>query len=278
MTFPLRGHKGQQTHTIGGIRCRSGMPITVTSPQALPSFPERTPTTLGLRVMTLTTRRRSMTATSAINRRPNSWQSMTTALPPGQSSFLRKPTLQGSPSLSVSIPLLALRRFEVRTPGQYHNEQLKDCNFWWAGCREIGAKDNSEGQARSFRACIAGVGFRRPHLGWRAPRRFYHLYNSSTLDLAKVQTIGEDVPVLAYEMNSLNNLYRKGNETTTHQESPHGPPLPVELQQAFRHGYCELMYLPFPPEIVSLFHFQATMSSIANLRFPIVQFRVSYVG
>jgi hypothetical protein len=84
----------------------------------------------------------------------------------------------------------------------------------------------------------AGVGFRKPHLSWRVPHRFYTLYENATIDVAKVQTIGEGVPVLAYEMNGeMGQIYKKDGKK--YQESPDGPPLPTELQRALRHGYCE---------------------------------------
>lgn len=81
-----------------------------------------------------------------------------------------------------------------------------------------------------------GVGFRKPHLQWRVPHRFYELYENVTIDVAKVQEIGEGVPVLAYEMNGeMGQVYTKDGKK--YQESPHGPSLPTELQQALRHGY-----------------------------------------
>ena len=47
------------------------------------------------------------------------------------------------------------------------------------------------------------VGFRRPHAPWRMPSRFYNLYNESSLSIAApgAQTIGDNVPTLAYAQN-----------------------------------------------------------------------------
>ena len=53
-------------------------------------------------------------------------------------------------------------------------------------------------QARPF---FVATGLRRPHLAWRQPRKFWEMYNNKEISLAKHQEMGEDVPLLAFEMN-----------------------------------------------------------------------------
>jgi hypothetical protein len=75
-------------------------------------------------------------------------------------------------------------------------------------------------------------------VSWRVPSQFYKNYENTTIDVAEMQTIGKDVPVLAFEMNGeLGQVYKKGGKTF--QESPNGTSLPTDLQRALRHGYCE---------------------------------------
>eukprot|EP00039_Didymoeca_costata_P020866 m.342679 g.342679 ORF g.342679 m.342679 type:complete len:552 (-) comp21706_c0_seq1:1-1656(-) len=80
-----------------------------------------------------------------------------------------------------------------------------------------------------------GVGFRRPHLAWRIPRKFWTMYENKTIDVAKHETIGANITVLAYETNSLNR-FTTSNGTDYH-ESPHGPAYPQDLQRGLRRGY-----------------------------------------
>lgn len=45
------------------------------------------------------------------------------------------------------------------------------------------------------------VGFRKPHLEWRTPQKFWDLYDGAGIALAKHQTIGTNITHLAFEMN-----------------------------------------------------------------------------
>lgn len=85
---------------------------------------------------------------------------------------------------------------------------------------------------------LRSTGIRRPHLSWRTPRRFWEQYENVTIELAKRQTIGANVTLLAYEMNGeMGQVYRKSGAPTTWRESPNGPPIPAELQRSLKRGY-----------------------------------------
>eukprot|EP00039_Didymoeca_costata_P004773 m.76012 g.76012 ORF g.76012 m.76012 type:complete len:564 (-) comp12538_c0_seq2:173-1864(-) len=92
---------------------------------------------------------------------------------------------------------------------------------------------HAKSQGKNF---FVGVGFRRPHLAWRMPKRFWDMYEGKTIDVAKMQTIGNNITVLAYEMNGeMGQIYKKAGKS--YQESPQGPSLPTDLQRALRRGY-----------------------------------------
>jgi len=105
------------------------------------------------------------------------------------------------------------------------------------------------------------AGLRKPHLAWRVPHKFWAQYEGKTISLAKHMTIGENITVLAYEMNGeMSQVYTKKKLSSTagsrsedlHQlfvdddlndvggstwrESPGGPPIPNDLQVALKRG------------------------------------------
>lgn len=89
------------------------------------------------------------------------------------------------------------------------------------------------------------VGFRRPHVDWRVPYRFWDMYEGETIDVAKHQTIGRNVTILEYEGNS---EIQEVNFTKGGQRFSAGPqtPLPAELQRSLRRAYyASVSFLDF---------------------------------
>ena len=70
------------------------------------------------------------------------------------------------------------------------------------------------------------------------PRRFWALYNESSIALAKRQTIGTNISVIAFEGNSFLGAtnFTQGNGGPTYHEGPQTP-LPEDVQRSARHGY-----------------------------------------
>eukprot|EP00039_Didymoeca_costata_P011243 m.157145 g.157145 ORF g.157145 m.157145 type:complete len:576 (+) comp15110_c0_seq1:1469-3196(+) len=84
-----------------------------------------------------------------------------------------------------------------------------------------------------------GVGFRKPHVDWRTPVSFWEMYNSTgnSLSIAAHSSIGENISVLAYEMNGpTGKPYFHASTKTTYRESPNGG-IPEDLQRGLRRGY-----------------------------------------
>lgn len=82
------------------------------------------------------------------------------------------------------------------------------------------------------------AGIRRPHLDWRAPSQFWEQYEGETIDVAKHQTIGENITILAYERNGeMGQTYSFSGSTQHYRESADGPPIPEALQRQLRRGY-----------------------------------------
>jgi iduronate 2-sulfatase len=82
-----------------------------------------------------------------------------------------------------------------------------------------------------------GTGLRKPHIPWRVPHRFWDAYRGESIKLAKVQSLGEGVPELAYEMNGPMSQIWVDPRGGRHRESSYGPPLPASLQASIRRGY-----------------------------------------
>ena len=91
------------------------------------------------------------------------------------------------------------------------------------------------------RRFFLAAGIRRPHLDWRTPKRFWDMYKDVKVGLAKHQTIGVNVPTLAFQMNGeLGNTFTRPSDNMTFRESPvqaGGSPLPSDLQRQLRRGY-----------------------------------------
>ena len=73
---------------------------------------------------------------------------------------------------------------------------------------------------------------------------------ADTLSLARVQTIGKNITDIAFETNGeMAQVYRKtspGGRVQKFQISPHGPPLPPDLQRSLRRGYyASVSFLDF---------------------------------
>jgi iduronate 2-sulfatase len=89
------------------------------------------------------------------------------------------------------------------------------------------------------------AGFRKPHVPWRVPHRFWDAYEGAAIKLAEVQTLGRGVPVLAYEMNGPLQTTFVDPQGKPHRESP-STPLPASLQVALRRGYyASVSFLDF---------------------------------
>ena len=115
--------------------------------------------------------------------------------------------------------------------------------------RALEALSHASGLGRNF---FVAVGFRRPHLAWRTPRRFWDQYSdvADTLSLARTQTIGKNITDIAFETNGpMGQVYTKASPDGTIQKfqiSPHGPPLPTTLQRSLRRGYyASVSFLDF---------------------------------
>ena len=97
--------------------------------------------------------------------------------------------------------------------------------------RTIESLQAAKNQSKNF---YVSVGFRKPHIVWRVPQRFYDMYKGKSLDLAKHQTLGKNTTTLAFEMNAFaGNTFPNGTLYT------YGPntPLPEEYQEELRRGY-----------------------------------------
>ena len=81
------------------------------------------------------------------------------------------------------------------------------------------------------------VGFRRPHMPWRMPWRFWQAYNRSGHELSiaapAAQTIGENVSTLAYAQNGFASGHNSWDSATWGPQQP----LPEGLQRHIRRSY-----------------------------------------
>jgi iduronate 2-sulfatase len=77
------------------------------------------------------------------------------------------------------------------------------------------------------------VGFRRPHMPWRMPWRFYDQYNGSAISISRSQSIGENITTLSYAQNGFTSGKNSWNNI---KFGPHTP-LPRSLQQHIRRAY-----------------------------------------
>ena len=84
---------------------------------------------------------------------------------------------------------------------------------------------------------FVAAGFRKPHIPWRVPHRFWDLYEGEAIEVAKAQILGEAVPELAFEMNGPMSQIWVDPQGKRHRESPDGPPLPASLQAIIRRSY-----------------------------------------
>jgi arylsulfatase A-like enzyme len=129
------------------------------------------------------------------------------------------------------------------------NADTNDDEFYdhRVGTRGIEMLEHAHAKISSLRSNYSnffiGVGFRRPHLDWRMPRRFWEMYNNGTgadnrtISVAKHQSMsGSNTTLLAYERNGpLSAAFTQdGKHFTT--EGPNTP-LPRELQAVLRRGY-----------------------------------------
>ena len=76
-----------------------------------------------------------------------------------------------------------------------------------------------------------GAGFRRPHVPWRAPTRFFDMYNASELTIATHREAPTGMPDIAFTT--------EGEADIHHWPKSFGPhdPEPVESQHELRRGY-----------------------------------------
>ena len=84
-----------------------------------------------------------------------------------------------------------------------------------------------------------GIGFRRPHLNWRVPYRFWQMYNETDIAPAKHQTLGDNITAMAYEYGGnpiAKTKFTKGNGQPSYTMGPNSP-LPTEVQVLLRRGY-----------------------------------------
>ena len=82
---------------------------------------------------------------------------------------------------------------------------------------------------------FAAAGFRRPHLPWRFPERFFSMYpDSSNFTTAKHLTAPTDMPLIAFTRTAFSSVKIDG-----HVYSNWGPetPFPEDVQKKLRHGY-----------------------------------------
>ncbi len=74
-----------------------------------------------------------------------------------------------------------------------------------------------------------GLGLKKPHLPFVAPKKYWDLYNREDFELAEFQEFAEDAPEFAFQPGwELRNGY---------DEVPKEGPLPEELQRELIHGY-----------------------------------------
>ena len=99
-------------------------------------------------------------------------------------------------------------------------QQLADYDHRVA-TRAIENMGRAVGLQRRF---FVAAGFRKPHVDWLTPQRFYAPYAGRELALAKHQTIGDGVPLVAFEMNGPLNQVFVDAAGGTHRESAAGPP------------------------------------------------------
>ncbi|XP_065191297.1 iduronate 2-sulfatase-like [Sycon ciliatum] len=76
-----------------------------------------------------------------------------------------------------------------------------------------------------------GAGFRRPHVSWRAPPRFFDLYNASMIATATHPTAPSGMPDIAFTTEGAADIH--------HWPRAYGPndPEPHDSQQLLRRGY-----------------------------------------
>eukprot|EP00911_Craspedida_sp_UC1_P000371 UC1_evm1s285 len=81
---------------------------------------------------------------------------------------------------------------------------------------------------------FVAVGYRRPHIPWRMPQRYWDLYDREELPLSNRQHIGKNVSTLGYVQCGFSSPIKyQGKEVV------YGPnrPLPEALQRSYRRGY-----------------------------------------
>jgi arylsulfatase A-like enzyme len=89
----------------------------------------------------------------------------------------------------------------------------------------------SQGLGKKF---FVVCGYRRPHIPWHMPQRFFDMYNDKEIKLSKHQDIGTNVSTLGYTQCGFSSpIEYKGAKVNY---GPHNP-LPVALQQTYRQGY-----------------------------------------
>ena len=76
------------------------------------------------------------------------------------------------------------------------------------------------------------TGWRDPHAPWDAPQRMYDLYNVSTIQTATHQTLGTNVPLIAWS-KQLNICLANGTSFPYSYDQP----VPNWVQQNQRHAY-----------------------------------------
>lgn len=106
-------------------------------------------------------------------------------------------------------------------------------NAYVDGVRALSAIDQLEKLAKPF---YLGVGFKRPHLPFAAPKKYWDLYNQEDLPLAEYQEVAKDGPKLAYHKAGELHSYTDIPPLTSFSDIKNVI-MPESKQKELIHGY-----------------------------------------